>query len=77
MLRGESNMNERLLAERLDGYLYVFGQLKSLDGDNWNKGTTPAGLSPALFNIPYKEWEKCAQRHWATHKYNVPRPWNP
>ena len=68
-------MNEPFLAELWDGYLYVLGQLKSLGGDVLSEGTTPAGLSCALFSSPYDEWEECARLYWATHNYKVPCPW--
>ena len=48
-----SNMNEPFLAERWNEYLDVFGQLKSLGGDVQSEGSTPAGLTWALFNSPY------------------------
>ena len=43
-------MNEPLLAQLWDWYLYVFGQLTSLGGDVQSEGSTPAYLSCALFS---------------------------
>ena len=48
-------MNEPLLAELWEGYLYVFSQFKLLGGDVKSDGTSPAGLSCALFSSPYDE----------------------